>query len=225
VKLQQLSDISRKEESQYMKMLGPKDSVCAVNVAFSALAIRIGFDDSLLISRALACLTKAQEAAAGEIGAEDASTNSDNDAEDSADADSGAVTSAAASSKMLIIANVNIPIVVVDLINDLGRRQLPLLQLRIRKFAVGVKMVEDYIDADVLLAMSAVYYNEKLTVWEPMLEPWGCVVLFNKEPNTTKDEVLRINDTRTTISVTAEQRLDLNLTVELVQLLMENMVC
>ena len=186
-------------QSQLLDTLQPTDSLCSVDVKFSALALRIGFDDSLLITRALSCLSKAQTDAGAP--AEDASNDGTTAAGDAGDAGNGGSAAlgsneakgedANASSetktgendesdgaaKMLIVAKVDIPIVVIDLINDLGRRQLPLLQMRFRRLGVAVQMLGDIIDADVLLAANAVFYNEKLTVWEPMLEPWSCCVL------------------------------------------------
>ena len=236
-----------------VQLLQPDDQICDASIKFSALALRVGFDDSLLITRALSCLLKAQAEAAVEETKKHTDKNNKSHADsrasstavvvsssasmeensveekrNDADSDEGETADGAAvegpATKMLILANVNIPIVVVDLINDLGRRQLPLIQLRSRRLGVAVQMLEEYVDADVQLALNAVYYNEKLTVWEPMVEPWSCGVVYRQERVSDPAEILRQSPTRSIISVSAEERLDLNLTVELVQLLMENMV-
>ncbi len=189
--------------------------MCAVNVGVSALAMRIGFEDSILISRALNCLLTAQKDAAeadaaevaaaasgagaaaaaaktaaaaapspttspsggGKVGDEEQDEAEEAEAEGDGDSDDDEPEPPV----MLILAKVAVPIVVIDLINDLGRRQLPLLQLRSRRLGVSVAMEQELIDADVYLSVSGVYYNERLTVWEPMLEPWTCTVLCVEE--------------------------------------------
>ena len=55
---------SVRARAERVKHLRDTDSVCAVNVGVSALAMRIGFEDSILISRALNCLLTAQKDAA-----------------------------------------------------------------------------------------------------------------------------------------------------------------
>ena len=90
--------------------------------------------------------------------------------------------------------DLQLPLLLVDVVNDRGSMDLPLLQLRMHQILAKYislpnqqdSYTDDSVDclrANVLLSVAIDSYNKTLTVWEPVVEPWAITLEAKRGPN------------------------------------------
>lgn len=114
------------------------------------------------------------------------------------DATATLATSAAPVKVTVTVVDVSIPMLQLTAVNDeIGAA---VLQLRIRNIAVQLEMdgVADTMEAAAYLVTDADYFNDKLNVWESLIEPWPLEVRYKtlsapwivRDPKTREDLIL-----------------------------------